>query len=270
MNNLNNALSISNIAWDPELDNKVGAILQEQEVKFIDVAPSKYFKNFYETSYSEIEFVKEKWARFGIKIYGMQSLLFGFKQVNLFSSVEDRALMLSSLGEVCRIGRILGARFLTFGSPKNRLIKGQNSKEIEEISLNFFYKLGQIAKENQVTICLEPNPKEYGANFLTTTMQAHNFVKKLNHPNIKMQLDTGTCILNEEDLELLDNSTIGHIHASNPFLLPIDEQNVGQIKNKLNLLDKLEDKVVCIEMLCGRERSPVDVIKRSITLLRQN
>ena len=171
---------------------------------------------------------------------------------------------------MCRIGRILGARFLTFGSPKNRLIKGQNSKEIEEISLNFFYKLGQIAKENQVTICLEPNPKEYGANFLTTTMQAHNFVKKLNHPNIKMQLDTGTCILNEEDLELLDNSTIGYIHASNPFLLPIDEQNVGQIKNKLNLLDKLEDKVVCIEMLCGRERSPVDVIKRSITLLRQN
>ena len=46
MNNLNNALSISNIAWDPELDNKVGAICKNKKLNSLMSPPVNILKIF--------------------------------------------------------------------------------------------------------------------------------------------------------------------------------------------------------------------------------
>ena len=54
-------LSISNIAWDAKDDLKVAQILNKHDVKYIDIAPSKYFKDFKEASITEIKQVKDTW-----------------------------------------------------------------------------------------------------------------------------------------------------------------------------------------------------------------
>lgn len=269
MSNISNPLSISNIAWDIKQDDLVGNLLKNLDVKYIDIAPSKYILNFYKVSKKEIEGVREKWRSYGIEIYGLQSLLYGLYNLNLFSSDCDRKEMLSHLERVCYISEILGARFLTFGSPKNRLTKGQDKKEVLEIALAFFYELGEIAKKRNVQICLEPNPREYGANFLTTTKSTSDFIKELNHPNIKLQFDSGTSILNkEDDFGYLNPEEIGHVHASNPYLSSINKGNGSEIISKIKELRIPRDKVVTIEMLSNNENY-LEAIFESITTLKE-
>ena len=50
MSNISNPLSISNIAWDIKQDDLVGNLLKNLDVKYIDIAPSKYILNFYKVS----------------------------------------------------------------------------------------------------------------------------------------------------------------------------------------------------------------------------
>lgn len=266
---LSNPISISNIAWDTSQDEEVGEQLKKLGVEFIDIAPSKYFGKIIGVSRSEIEQIKRRWKDYGIQIYGMQSLLFGLNNLNLFASEKDRTLLLEHLKAICRIGGGLGVNYLTFGSPNNRFIKEKVEEEAEEIALDFFYELGQIAKEHNVTVCIEPNPKEYGANFLTTSIEAYSFVRKLNHKNIKMQIDTGTCIINGEDCtSTIDKKIIGHVHASAPFLETINEKNISSIRSVLRKIVLPDDKVVTIEMLYNERSNTILKLTKAIELLR--
>lgn len=286
-------LSISNIAWDAKDDLKVAKILNKHDVKYIDLAPSKYFKDLKKATITEIEQVKGIWRKHGISIYGMQSLMFGTKDLNLFGDNLVQSVMLDHLSSVCRIGELLDARYLVFGSPKNRDCSVVEDDKREDIALDFFYRLGEIAKHYNVTICLEPNPTLYGANFLTTTQDTYDFVCKLNHPNIRMQLDTGTMLVNNEVASVIDHvkNMIGHVHLSQKHLTVLgdscedipntaintaDKVSNNILSSKLSCienehkclaeaLNKTETKIYTIEMLTNKEKSSLQAIDRAIS-----
>lgn len=219
----NMALSISNIAWNPDQDESVAKLLKIKNVHCIDIAPGKYFRDLRQTPLEDVLNIKRFWASYDISIIGMQSLFFGTCGYNVFGPTHVE--MLSYLRRVCTVASVLGIKFLTFGSPKNRDCTGLSTSETWDMALSFFYEVGKIAKNSDVTICLEPNPKEYGANFLTTTEDAAFFVKQLNHPNIGLQLDTGTLSLNNENPSIIRKvqDVIKHIHISEPYLKPLSE-----------------------------------------------
>ena len=286
-------LSISNMAWDAKDDFKVAQILNKHDVKYIDIAPSKYFKDFKEASITEIKQVKDAWRKQGISIYGMQSLMFGTKDLNLFGDNLVQSIMLDHLSSVCRIGDLLDARYLVFGSPKNRDCSVVEDDNREGIALDFFYRLGEIAKHYNVTICLEPNPELYGANFLTTTQDTYDFVSKLNHPNIRMQLDTGTMLVNQEAASVIEQvkAMIGHVHLSQKHLTVLgdscedvsdvavnstDKVSNNILSSKLScieeehkrlaeVLNQTEIKIYTIEMLTNKEDEPLKAIDRAIS-----
>ena len=260
-------LSISNIAWDPSEDQAVAELLKGHGVDAIDVAPGKYFPDVRKAGYQDVKVLREWWANRGIEIVGMQALLFGTTGLNVFGDAAVQEFMLTYLSAVCRIGGQLGARKLVFGSPKNRDRSGLSSDEVRAIAGNFFARLGDIAKVEGVTICLEPNPTHYGANFMCTSGETAAVVEYVNHPNIKMQLDTGACALNKEDpTEILTKywNKIGHIHASEPDLVPIsdggvDHWTIGPLLEKL-----LPNHVVTIEMLATKSEPHLRSIDRAI------
>lgn len=286
-------LSISNIAWDVKDDFKVAEILNKHEVKYIDLAPSKYFKDFKDATIPEIVQVKDTWKNRGISIYGMQSLMFGTKDLNLFGNTLVQSVMLDHLSSVCRIGELLDARYLVFGSPKNRDCSVVEDDKREDIALNFFYRLGEIAKHYNVTICLEPNPELYGANFLTTTQDTYDFVSKLNHPNIRIQLDTGTMLVNNEVASVIEHVKymIGHVHLSQKHLTVLGDScedipntainttdNVSNniLSSKISCieeahkclakaLNQTEIKIYTIEMLTNKDNDPLKAIDRAIS-----
>jgi D-psicose/D-tagatose/L-ribulose 3-epimerase len=260
-------LAISNIAWDANEDEEVAALLQRHAIDAIDVAPSKYFAVPAEATAQDIAKVRAVWADRGIEITGMQSLLFGTTGLNIFGPVETRAAMLDHLAVICRIGGGLGARKLVFGSPRNRDRGEFSDEEVLEIALPFFRYLGQIALDNGVVICLEPNPVRYGANFMTDSGETAAVVRQVGHAGIKMQFDTGALSINAEDAEAVLRDCaplIGHVHASEADLLPLGEAGGSHADFAAALRRHLPDHVVSIEMVATKTEPHPAAIERAI------
>ena len=265
-----NKLSISNIAWDSELDALVASKLRSLGINLIDIVPGKYFSNFSQVSDEQVRQLKRQWNDRGFSIIGMQSLLYGAHGLNLFAGDSVQKNMLSNLSHVCRIGAGLGARNLVFGSPKNRDRKGLTDQQTLEMGLAFFYQLGEIAKSYDVSICLEPNPECYGANFLTCSLDTYAFVSKLNHSHVKMQLDTGTLFINNEPPEIIAKieNKIGHIHISEPFLSVLGTENVEHSKLGILLDRYCSNRPRTIEMLIKRKENVLIDIEKAINLAK--
>ncbi|HEY8038132.1 MAG TPA: sugar phosphate isomerase/epimerase [Methylobacter sp.] len=256
-------LAISNIAWDPVEDEEIAKLLSRYGVDAIDIAPGKYFPDPINATDQEIAQVKRWWAERGIEITGTQALLFGTVGLNVFGSPEVQEAMLQHLAAVCRIGAGLGGARLVFGSPKNRDRSGLNDEQAGEIAIPFFRRLGDIARVHGVVMCLEPNPTCYGANFMTASAETAQVVEQIAHSAIRMQLDTGALAINGEDpATVLQNSAalIGHIHASEPDLVPLGDGGTEHGKVVEALKRYLPNHVVSIEMLATRnEPHPISI-----------
>lgn len=260
-------LAISNIAWDGAEDEALAALLQRFQVDAIDIAPGKYFPRPGEATEADILKVRQWWADRGIEITGMQALLFGTTGLNVFGPPESQAALLQHLGAVCRIGAILGAPRIVFGSPKNRDRSGLSDAETIDSASSFFRRLGDLAAAQGVMICLEPNPTCYGANFMTTSSETAQVVSRIAHPAIRMQFDTGALTINGEDpatvLQMSAN-LIGHVHASEPNLLPLGDGNSDHAAMHLALSQHLPHHLVTIEMVATQHEPHLASIERAL------
>lgn len=266
-------LAISNIAWDVAEDEAVAALLQSHQVDAIDIAPGKYFPQPAEATDADIGLVKDWWSERDIEITGMQALLFGTSGLNLFGAPEIQAAMLQHLDDVCRIGAGLGAPRIVFGSPKNRDRSGLNDAETMTTAISFFRRLGDIANSHDVTICLEPNPSCYGANFMTTSAETAQVIEQVAHSAICMQLDTGALAINGEDpASVLRESAglIAHIHASEPNLLPLGDGGTDHCKASEAIMLYLPDHLVSIEMLATQSEPHLTSIARALGVAIQH
>ena len=261
-------LSVSNIGWNISDDKKVSSLLKKYKIKNIDIAPTKYFKDPSKTTFKDISKVKEWWNNEGIKIFGMQSLMFGTNGLNLFGNRIVQNKMLNHLDSICRIGSVLNAKKLVFGSPKNRDRSKINNQDSKNIAIDFFNRLGIIAKSKNIIICLEPNPESYGANFMTTTFETAKIVKSINHPSIKMQLDIGAISINKENILLIlekYSELVGHIHLSEPNLETLKNK---KYHNKIHqILNKFFPKsIITIETLAKKNNDYLKELEKSLMI----
>lgn len=260
-------VSISNIAWETTHDEQVCGILQRHGVDAIDIAPGKYFSDFAEASVEHIARVRSWWAERRIEIIGMQSLLYGTQGLNLFSEPDVQQRMLDHLQEVCRIGDALNARRLVFGSPRNRDRSGLSDEQAFEKAISFFRRLAELAQGHGVTICLEPNPECYGSNFMTSSTETAAVVEAVAHPAIKMQFDTGALSINGESPSTICSefrSLIGHVHASEPQLVPVGTGATDHPVSAAALQEFLPDAPVTIEMLTNSTDDPMAAVEASV------
>lgn len=260
-------IAISNIAWDVAEDDAIASVLKSHGVDAIDIAPSKYFPDPERATDADIGKVRRIWERRGLEITGMQSLLFGSTGLNVFGAVAVQDAMLQRLAAVCRIGAGLGARRLVFGSPKNRDRSGLSDPQVMAGAVGFFRRLGDSAADQGVVVCLEPNPTRYGANFMTTSAETADIVKAVGHSAIRMQLDTGAMAINGEDAALTVAacaSLIGHVHASEPDLVPLGDGNAPHQQVHSALLRHLPGHIVCVEMVATAGESHLTSVDRAL------
>lgn len=260
-------LSISNIAWDTAEDEAVADLLKRYAVDAIDIAPGKYFPEPARASEEDIAAVRSWWSSRGIELTGMQALLFGTSGLNVFGDAASQDAMLQHLDAVCRIGAGLGAARLVFGSPKNRDRGGLSDDQALAVAVPFFRRLGAIAQERGVIVCLEPNPGCYGANFMTTAAETAAVVRAVAHPAVKMQFDTGALTINGEDpAQVLHECAdlIGHIHASERNLVTLGDADTDHCSIGPLLAQALPAHVVTIEMLASNTEAHVVAIERAL------
>lgn len=261
-------LAISNIAWDVSEDLAVAQLLAKFHIDAIDVAPGKYFPDPAKAKDEGIANVKRWWADQGIEITGMQALLFGTTGLNVFGDNDSQQAMLNHLREICRIGAGLGATRLVFGSPKNRDRSGLSDARMLEQAVDFFRRVGDAAQEYGVFVCLEPNPTRYGANFMTNSAETAHVVTAVGHNSVRMQFDTGALTINGESPEaVLESSArlIGHIHASEPDLMPLGDGGTDHSLIHNALLQHLPRHVVSIEMVATKEEPHLHSIERALS-----
>jgi sugar phosphate isomerase/epimerase len=262
-------LAVSNIAWDVAEDESVAALLKTYRVDAIDVAPGKYFPAPADATRDDIAKVRDWWSDRGIKITGMQALLFGALGLNIFGTADSRSAMLERLAAVCRIGGVLGATRLVFGSPKNRDRTGLSDVEAMAMATGFFRSLGDIAASEGVMICLEPNPPRYQANFMTTSAETARVVETVGHPAIRMQFDSGAITINGEDpARVLADCAglIGHVHASEPDLVPLGDGGTDHHAVFAALARYRPDSLVSIEMAATQNERHATSIERALAI----
>ncbi len=218
-------LSISNIAWLQEEDEAVYAILQKLGYTGLEIAPTRLFPvSPYTQLKAAVQFKNQLLTTYGFSIVSMQSLLFGTSGLYLFADEPAREALKAYLKQAIVFAEALSCPVLVFGNPKNRV--SHNPLRDRMIATDFFTELGEFAAAHEVCLCLEPNPAEYGTNFMTTTQETYDFVKSCRSPGFKMICDAGTMLLNAEPpeaiLSWLDECL--HVHISAPFLNPIIEK----------------------------------------------
>lgn len=260
-------LAFSNIAWDPEEDSGVADLLSRYRVDAVDVAPGKYFPDPLNAGGAQVRSVRAWWEERGFEITGMQALLFGATGLNLFGPPPVQDAMLRHLEAVCRIGAGLGATRLVFGSPKNRDRSGVTDDRVLPVAVEFFRRLGDVAASRGVTVCLEPNPVRYGANFMTDSAGAARVVRAIDHPAIRLQVDTGALRINGEDPVAVigaQSDIVGHVHASEPGLVPLGDGDADHRAAAGALKALLPDHVVAIEMVATTAEPHLLSIERAL------
>ena len=224
-------LSISNIAWEKQDDEKVYANMQKLGFSGLEIAPTRLFD---QPAYSKLneatEFAKNLKSKYGLSISSMQSIWYGVAE-QLFGTQEERQYLYDYTKEAINFANALSCPNIVFGCPKNRS-KPENSTAEPSHTLEpihtFFSELGDYATKHGTTIALEPNPPIYGTNFINTTQEALDMVKTINNKGFRINLDIGTILHNEEDTNMLNNNwhLINHVHISEPNLKLIKENSI--------------------------------------------
>ena len=265
-------LSISNIAWASEDEPLAAEILRESGLARVEVAPTKIWNEPLRTGDDDIERYRGFWSERGIEIVALQALLFGRPDLTVFESAEARAETLEYLRGIARLGSKLGARVLVFGSPKNRRVNGRPPEEVDDIAVAFFKAVGEAARDEGVILCIEPNPPQYDCDFVTTSAEGLELVRKVDSAGFGLHLDAAAMTLSGESLEpALMNAAgaICHFHASEPNLGPlgkggVDHDTLASLLNRIGY-----SNCVSVEMRHDPDAETAAELQRVLTYLKE-
>ena len=216
-------IAISNIAWRVDEEAAVRELLSARGVDAVEIAPSKIGPKPAELALGDVRAYRDFWGLHGIEIVAMQALLFGRPDFALFGTDAQRAELLTYLAGVVRSGGELGAHALVFGSPKNRLRGALSEQEAARVCAPFWRELGQVAVASGTCLCIEPNPPEYGADWIHSAADARALVEFVAHPGFGLHLDAAALHMAGEGAADVKKcgGAIRHFHASEVQLAPV-------------------------------------------------
>ena len=227
-------LSISNIAWDGAVDESMYEMMSSLGFSGLEIAPTRIFGT---TPYEDLQKVSEWYDSISRRfvIPSMQSIWYGRKE-NLFGSDDEREALLEYTRKAILFAQTVHCNNLVFGCPRNR---NNSEGKDDQIAVEFFKELGAYAMEHSTVIGIEANPPIYNTNFLNTTKEALDFIERIGSPGVKLNLDTGTMIQNEEDISVFAGreSYINHVHISEPGLADIQIRSLH--KDLMDMLNRI-------------------------------
>jgi sugar phosphate isomerase/epimerase len=250
-------LAVSNIAWTKDDRLDAYAILNKLGIRGLEIAPGLLFHAANDPFSPPVEVAEtalRELADFDLSLVSMQSLLFGVEGCALFGSEADQEAFRVGMRRAIDLAGRFSIANLVFGSPKQRVIPdGLDPARAQQIAAKVIRDLGEYAGRSNTILAIEPNPKEYGTNFLTTCRQAQEFVALVDHPSIRLNFDVGAIHMNGdfgdiEELIVKSAATIHHVQISEPHLAPAPD-DVGKTTEVLRVLKSVDyQNWVSIEM----------------------
>jgi sugar phosphate isomerase/epimerase len=218
-------LALSNLAIPADVGDEVYRSLREIGVEGIEVAPTR-IAPWEDLSPARLADFRNALAGNGFAISSLQAILFGVPDVAL---LEDEARFRSLADHMERVADIaadLGGSVAVFGSPRQRA-RGELSKpEAFELGRERFGILASKMYAKGVVIGLEPVPAAYGGTFLETWQEADEMVRAVDHPGLRLHLDTGCVLLGGGDIAqavMECTDVLSHFHIAEPKLASFDD-----------------------------------------------
>lgn len=254
-------LSICNIAWDSYRDGEMYQLLADNGFSGIEIAPTRLYPVNPYLNNEEAKKWKNKMQKvFGLSVPSIQSIWYGLSE-NIFRSEEDREALTDYTKKAILFANCLSAGNVVFGCPKNRNgYKIGDKKRNKYIAVDFFRRLGEYAKKNNVVIGFEANPEIYNTDFMNTTEETIKFIEEVDSEGFKLNLDIGTMLYYGETMELLERkmNVISHVHISEPGLKKIEHHSIHKELYSF-LSDAGYNGFVSIEM--GKQANMKDIVE---------
>lgn len=265
-------LAISNIAWTNEEEADVAAKLRELGVRCVEIAPTKRWDDPTKATPEQINEYVKWWRGYDIEIVAFQSMLFARPDLKMFESSELRDEMRQYLADFLRLAGDMGAGRLVFGSPKNRQRGAMSVEEADGIASRFFAELGEVAKQHNTMLCIEPNAPQYNCDYVTTADEGARLVRTINSEGIGLHLDTACMVLAGDDIgESIRNNgdILKHFHVSAPMLDRVYDRDDVDYRAAAYALKSIGyEGVVSIEMRPGEQGENVKRVEDAVSFVQ--
>lgn len=170
--------------------------------------------------------LRNRMADEGMACPAFQSILFGIDGAALFAGGDDgRKILGDHVVRVAGLAEVLGAGALVFGSPGLRKRGSLSMEEATAVAAEFFRNVAERIAPTGVALCIEPNAKGYGCDFVTSMAEGDALVQAVGHPSFALHFDTGSSRMEDASpaAEVAKFSgRFRHMHASEPLLAPFD------------------------------------------------
>ncbi|CAB4965814.1 MAG: TIM barrel protein [Actinobacteria bacterium] len=258
-------LSISNLAWPEASVAATAPQLTAAGLNGLEVAPTAVWPDAPRVPAREVKEYAREWQDHGLSVSGIQSLMFGHPQFQLFDR-ETWPEMLEHLTAMIRLGEALGTHTAVFGSPKNRVKGNLADHEANLICAEFMHLLIPVLMDCEIVLTLEPNAPAYGADYLTHYVDTVVVADLVASSWVQPQVDTGCLsMVGDDPAGAIRARTPAHVHISSPNLAappgPVDHDAVRQA-----LIDANYEGWVVLEMLKSGSK-PLDTAVESAAWL---
>jgi len=264
-------LAVSNIA--------LSAYRHEEDLKSLpgmgflglEVAPSRVWKNTWQgLSPKSVERYRNEVKNAGLSIVGLHSLFYDKPELGLFRDTETRRSTLDFMVHLSKICRDLGGKTLIYGAGRWRRSLSINDAITQ--SLDFFSDLIPRIEEHRTVFCFEPLGSS-DTDFINSVYDSINFVKRVNHPAMRVQLDAKALVINGEmKSEVFQAAApfLVHVHANEPDLGILGTSGLVDNHKMANLLRNINyEGYVSIEQKMIGKKAPLEALQRSAKVLEE-
>jgi hypothetical protein len=253
-------LCVSNICTNQISQLQFSCILKLYGIRNVQIAPTKLLKHW--NNLHDIDL--SMFTNNNLNIYSFQSIMYGLDNLNIFDE-NTNVEMFKHVKNIINCAIDNNVKVIVFGCPKNRKII-DTDKNNEIIFINFFKTIGDYCDDKNITICLENNSKIYGCNFINTIESCAYFVKQIDKKNIKMMVDLGNAIMENDSWYYLNKyiDIIYNIDISHEYMENFENPHESNYVFNLILKNNSYNNNINLEMLIKDEKNELPILTKSL------
>ena len=213
-------LSVSNLAWSAEHHMEALTLLASLGVHGIEVAPTK-IAPWTDLTPQVLRGYRSQVESARLRVSSLQAIFYGVQGAALLGDPAAFEVMSDHMRQVAEVGAILGAEVVVYGAPSTRLRGDLSLEAAKTLGAERLAILGDIVESFGLKIGIEPVPKVYGGDFLTSAFDVIELVREIRHPFVRLHLDTGCVLLAGDEIDHAIRegfAWLAHFHIAEPQL----------------------------------------------------
>ena len=192
-------IGVSNLAWPASAEPAMLDLLAARGAKGVEVAPTR-IAPWEALTDAALAGFRRRCADAGLSVSSLQAIFYQKPGAALLGEAPEFDAMKEHVRHVAGIAHALGARMAVFGAPKSRLRGPLAPTRAMQLGAERLRALGDLAAAGGLTLCMEPVPSLYGADFLNHAAEVVEIVARADHARVRAHLDTACVTLAGDDV----------------------------------------------------------------------